>query len=55
MYGVKTSEIENNSRQLSELGIPTSLALKCHNLSLGDRNEMIPIPNENRLIEIPFS
>ena len=36
------------------MGILTSLALKCRNLSLGDPNEMIPIPNENRLIEISF-
>ena len=33
----------------------TSLALKCCNLSLGDPNEMIPIPTKNRLIEINFS
>ena len=50
-----TPEIENNSRQSSELGIPTSLALKCRNLSVGDPNEMIPIPNENILIDISFS
>ena len=36
------------------MGIPTRLTLKCHNLSLGDTNEMILIPNENRLIEISF-
>ena len=39
---------------MSELSIPTSLALKCRNLSLGDPNEMIPIPTENRLIELTF-
>ena len=39
---------------LSELGILTSLALKCRNLSLGDPNEMIPVPGKNRLIEINF-
>ena len=38
-----------------ELGILTSFALKCRNLSLGDPNEMIPIPTKNRLIEIKFS
>ena len=32
----------------SELGILTSLALKCCNLSLGYPNEMISIPTENR-------
>ena len=53
IYGVKTLEIENNSRLSSELGISTSLALKCR--SLGDPNEMISIPTENRLIEISFS
>ena len=55
IYGVKTPEIENNSRYLSELGIPTNLAFKCCNLSLGDPNEMIIISTENRLIEISFS
>ena len=55
MYGVKTHEIINNSRYPSELGISTSLALKCRNLILGDPNVMIPIPNENRLIELSFS
>ena len=55
MYGDNTQEIKNNSRLSSELGITTSLALKCRNLSLGDPNEMIPIPIENRLIEISFS
>ena len=54
IYGVKTLEIENNSRLSSELGISTSLALKCRNLSLGDPNEMIPIPTKIRLIEISF-
>ena len=39
----------------SELGISTSLTLKCRNLSLGDPNEMIPIPTENRIIELSFS
>ena len=38
----------------SEFGIPTNLTLKCRNLSLDDPNEMIPIPNENRLKEISF-
>ena len=38
----------------SELGILTSLELKCHNLSLGDTNKMIPVPTKNRLIEINF-
>ena len=37
-----------------ELGILTSLALKCRNLSLCDPNEMIPIPTKNRFIEINF-
>ena len=46
----KTSKIENNSRYSSELGIPISLTLKCHNLSLSYPNEMIPIPTKNRLI-----
>ena len=55
IYGVKTLEIKNNGGGSSELGISTSLALKCRNLSLGDPNEMIPIPTENRLIEISFS
>ena len=54
-YGAKTPEIGNNSRQLSELGILTSLALKCRNLILGDPNKIIPIPNKNRLIEINLS
>ena len=36
----------------SDLDIPSSLALKCHNLSLGDPNEMIQIHNKPRLIEI---
>ena len=44
--------MENNSWYPSELGIPTSLALNCRNLSLGDPNEMIPILTKNRLIEI---
>ena len=39
---------------MSELGILTSLALKCRKLSLGDPNEMISIPTENRLIELSF-
>ena len=30
----------------------TSLALKCHNLSLGDSNKMIPIPTKKILIEL---
>ena len=50
MYGFKTPEIGNNSRLPSELGILTSLALKCRNLSLGHPNEMISIPTKNRLI-----
>ena len=37
---------------MSELGIPTNLALKCRNLSLDDPNEMIQIHNKNRLIEL---
>ena len=41
--------------QPSELGILTSLELKFRNLSLGDPNEMIPIPNKNRLIEVKCS
>ena len=39
----------------SELTILTNLALKCRNLILGDPNEMIPIPSENRIIELSFS
>ena len=46
IYGFKTLEIENNSGRSSELGISTSLALKCRNLSLGDPNWMIPIGEE---------
>ena len=38
-----------------ELGILTSLALKCRHLSLGDPNEMIPILTKNRLIELKVS
>ena len=34
------------------LGISTSLTLKCRNLSLGYPNEMIPIHNENGLMDI---
>ena len=37
------------------LGLLTSLALKCRNLSLGDPNEMILIFTKNRLIEIKVS
>ena len=55
IYGVKTLEIKNNCRWSSELDVSTNLALKCRNLSLGDPNEIIPIPIENRLIELSFS
>ena len=37
------------------MGILTSLALKCCNLSLAGPNEMIPIITENALIELSFS
>ena len=34
------------------VGNRVSWALKFRNLSLGDPNEMIPIPTKNRLIEL---
>ena len=41
-------KLKKNSGSSSELGISTSLALKCCNFSLCYPNEMIQIPTENR-------
>ena len=43
---LKPQKSKKNSGLSSELGISTSLALKCRNLSLGDPNWMIPIGEE---------
>ena len=45
---LRPHKLKKNSGRSSELGISTSLTLKCRNLSLGYPNEMIPIPTENR-------
>ena len=45
---LRPQKSKKNNGLSSELGISTSLTLKCCNLSLGYPNEMIPIPTENR-------